>query len=60
MYLKRKNHHQEAHKKATLFIFLGGEWEDFQSVAVVLFWHKKNFSKLKSSIGLAWKMACGL
>lgn len=60
VYLKRKNHHEEAHKKATLFIFLGGEWEEFQSMAVMLFWHKMHFSKFKSSIRLAWKMTCGL
>lgn len=56
---KKKNLAKQPQKRAMLFIFLGGEWEGVQSMAVMLFWHRKCFSKLKSSIGVSWKTVCG-
>lgn len=59
MAFKKKNHRRAAAKRAMLFIFLGGEREGVQSVAAMLLWHGKCFSKLKSSIRTAWKTVCG-
>lgn len=59
MVLRKKTTTKQPQKRTTLFIFLGGEWEGVQSMAVMLFWHRKRFSKLKSSIGESWKTVRG-